>query len=213
MIPHSTTSNIQKFFLQLRDRFFIKSKGFLLFFREIFSNPLAIGAACPSSKRLARAMAKQVPVGTLGTIVELGPGTGVVTQVLLDHGIRPEKLVVIEKADAFVRHLIDRFPQLSVIKGDAKNVKDLLASHTNIRVVVSSLPLRSLPANIVESILTAIDEILPDGGLFIQFTYYYGATGVSFPKTFQRIHSEYVLLNFPPARVDVFYHTVRAATP
>lgn len=204
MIPHSKPHFMQKFFLQLKTFFVVKFNGLLLFFRELFSNPLVMGAAWPSSNRLARAMAKQVPLESSGMIVELGPGTGVVTRALLEHGVKIEKLVAIEQSGAFVKHLTRRFAKLKVIEGDAKNLRRLLTDYSNIHVIVSSLPLRSLPEDTVKSILEAIDNVLPDGGLFIQFTYYYGKAVLSLPKTFQRVYSEYVLLNFPPARVDVF---------
>ncbi len=186
----------------------IKCKGLWLFFRELFSNPMVMGAAFPSSKRLACAMARQVPLQSLGTVVELGPGTGVVTQALLEHGVNIKKLVAIEQSNAFVKHLMRRFSQLRVIEGDAQNLIGLLADCSDINVIVSSLPLRSLPENMVKNILAAIDKALPESGLFIQFTYYYGKTALPLPQTFQRIYSEYVLLNFPPARVDVFVKQV-----
>lgn len=195
---------MQRIFLRLKTFFVVKFNGLLLFFRELFSNPMVLGAAWPSSKRLAQTMAKQVTVTSSGTLVELGPGTGVVTQALLEHGVDLERLIAIEQSGAFVKHLQRRFPLLKIVNGDAQNLSDLLANYSDINVVVSSLPLRSLPDSTVKNILQAIDKVLPDGGLFIQFTYYYGATILSLPKTFQRIHAEYVFLNFPPARVDVF---------
>lgn len=204
MISRPKTHFMQKIFLQIKTFFVVKFNGLLLFFRELFSNPLVMGAAWPSSNRLARAMARQVPVESSGMILELGPGTGVVTQALLEHGIEMEKLVAIEQSGAFVKHLSRRFAKLKVIEGDAKNLSSLLTGHSNINVIVSSLPLRSLPEDTVKNILQAIDNVLPEGGLFIQFTYYYGKAVLPLPKTFQRVYSEYVLLNFPPARVDVF---------
>lgn len=192
--------------LKLKKIFIVNFRGLFVFFREICSNPTRMGAALPSSNRLAKTMAKQVPLGSIGTIVELGPGTGVVTQALLDHGIEPEKLVLIEKSEPLTKHLKRRFSKLKIIAGDAQDLDHLLEAYHDVTIIVSSLPLRSLPEKIVKKALHAIEKKLAHGGLYIQFSYYQGATTPHFPKTFQRIYSERVFLNFPPARIDVFYH-------
>jgi phosphatidylethanolamine/phosphatidyl-N-methylethanolamine N-methyltransferase len=205
MIFH--TQHAKKFFLKFKNFFILKFHGLFVFSREIFSNPTAMGAALPSSNRLARAIAKQIPFDTPGTIVELGPGTGVVTQALLDHGIHPNALVLIEKSEALANHLTKRFSGVHIIAGDAQYLNELLKKYDNINIVVSSLPLRSLPEAVVKNAIDAIDKKLAHGGLFIQFTYYQGSKPMPLPKTFQHIYSEHVVLNFPPAQIHVFSHT------
>lgn len=194
----------QKFFLTCKNFCAIKLKGLLVFFREIFSNPKAMGTALPSSKKLANTLAKQIPSTATGTIVELGPGTGVVTKALLDHGIKPEKLILIEKSNAFVKHLSRRFSSITIIEGDAQQLNQLLEPYQPIQVIISCLPLRLLPASVVKNILQAIEKTLIDKGLLIQFTYHHGKANLPLSKHFQLVHSERVFLNFPPARVDVF---------
>ena len=70
--------------------------GFFIFLKEMIANPAAIGAACPSTKQLARHLAGQVPLHYPGLIVELGGGTGAVTAALLEHAIPSENIIVIE---------------------------------------------------------------------------------------------------------------------
>ena len=60
-----------------------------LFAREMFSRPATVGAIGPSSGRLARSVASRVPCLGDGLVVELGGGTGAVTQALLQRGIAP----------------------------------------------------------------------------------------------------------------------------
>lgn len=182
----------------------IRLKGLLLFFREIFSNPVTMGAAYPSSSKLAAAMAKQVPLSDDGFIVELGPGTGVITKALLENGIKPENLILIERSSGFVKHLQEHFQKVKVIEGDAQDLDKLLDAHRSVPVVISSLPLKALPKGVVENILQSIEKILTDGGLFIQFTYYHGKINLPLSKKFKYLYSKYVFLNFPPARIDVF---------
>jgi phospholipid N-methyltransferase len=182
-------------------------RGLLLFFREIFSSPITIGAAYPSSRKLADAIARQVPLGTVGSILELGPGTGVITKALLEYGIHPENLILIEKSKAFVQHLQENFPKITVIKGDAQNLTQLLGDATPVPIVISSLPLKALPKSTVKNILGAVEKVLLDGGLFIQFTYYHGKNKLPLSDNFKYLRSKYVFLNFPPARIDIFlYH-------
>ncbi|MHB8564056.1 MAG: hypothetical protein ACYDDA_08960, partial [Acidiferrobacteraceae bacterium] len=82
-----------------------------LFVKVLCSRPQTIGAPCPSSRRLANYMAAQAIASAKGTVVELGAGTGVVTQALLDRGLAAEKLIVVEQSPILAGHLRARFPQ------------------------------------------------------------------------------------------------------
>src|SRR5690349_7826555 len=92
------------------------------FIRSWLEKPLAIGAVTPSSRPLARAMASDVDPRSPGPIVELGPGTGPVTEALLDRGIEQERLVLVEFNPTFCQLLRARFPRATVIQGDAYNI-------------------------------------------------------------------------------------------
>jgi phospholipid N-methyltransferase len=180
------------------------NSGLPLFLREILTNPGAMGAACPSSKRLANKIAGQVPLSA-GLTLELGGGTGVVTSALLQRKILPKNLVVIERSAALAEHLQTRFPQLKILQGDASELTKLLGtSCLKANVVVSSLPLRSLPAKTVQSIGAQLENILVTGGLYIQFTYSLHRSPLIPSPHLQWLKSEYIWLNIPPARVEVF---------
>src|SRR6185369_8158951 len=58
--------------------------------------PLAVGAVTPSSKPLARTMAQYVDPDGDGPVIELGPGTGPITEALLEQGVDPARLVLVE---------------------------------------------------------------------------------------------------------------------
>lgn len=141
--------------------------------------------------------------GTL--VVELGAGTGVVTEALLARGIPPQRLIAIERSPALANLLRERFPEVRVVCGDAAELGTLLqdAGAEARRVnVVSSLPLRSLPPSQVRAILGEIAQVLRAGGHWIQYTYALAQRAV--PLGFQRCSSAFVWRNLPPARVDVF---------
>src|SRR5215510_13438512 len=98
------------------------------FIRCWMEKPLAIGAVMPSGKPLARAMAKCVDPKMEGPVIELGPGTGAVTAALVEQGIEPSRLVLVEFNPTFCRLLRTRYPEATVVQGDAYGIKRLLAS-------------------------------------------------------------------------------------
>src|SRR5258708_12969765 len=90
-----------------------------LFLQELVSSPREVGAILPSSKNLAVAMARWLPLDPNCHALELGPGTGVVTQALLDRGLREDHLIAIEQSPKMADHLPTRFPKANIITGHA----------------------------------------------------------------------------------------------
>src|SRR3546814_162706 len=104
---------------------YIKNIAPGIFIQEFITRPGTIGAICPSSRFLAKHMALEVPRADDGLVIELGGGTGVITQALLDQGVAPEKLMVIEYSNQFVQKLRTRFSNLNI---DRKSTR-LNSSH------------------------------------------------------------------------------------
>jgi phospholipid N-methyltransferase len=174
-----------------------------VFAREMLSQPAAVGAIWPSSCRLARSLASRVPLHGEGLVVELGGGTGAVTRALLQRGIAPGRLVVIERSAAFVRHLRARFPGTVVVQGDAAELEELLPPGSRIDAIVSSLPLRSLPAKKAAAVVAQWRALVADGGIVVQFTYDLGGSEYQPLQGFLQRWSHIVWANLPPARVQV----------
>lgn len=174
----------------------------VMLLNEIMRAPREIGAICPSSARLGDAMAS--PIGPDdGLVVELGGGTGVITESLLRSGIAPRKLVVIEKSATFASLLRRRFPHIEVIHADAADMPAVLRQ-VAVKAVVSCLPLRSLPDDVVARITGTWARSLAVGGRVIQFTYSPFAGSAWRDAGLTRIGSDIVWANLPPARVQVF---------
>ncbi len=145
----------------------------LTFVRSFLTAPLRTGAQWPSSRGLCRAMAAAVDPDTPGPMVELGPGTGVVTQALLERGVAAHRLVLIESNAAFCRLLEQRFPGVRVIADDAF-VLDEIARDLRLEplaAVVSSLPLLTQPPHRRIDLLGAALSRMHANGSFVQFTY------------------------------------------
>lgn len=179
--------------------------GFTLFVREIFTNPTTMGAAFPSSKKLADSLAEQVPLNKSGFIIELGAGTGVITRALLECGVSPKKLIVIELSATLAEHLHEEFPNILIIQGDARKLTGLLDTHYHpIHTIVSSLPLRSFSTETIKTIGEQLIDVLQPQGSFIQFTYNLFGKPLSPSDHFHLIHSKLIWQNLPPARVETF---------
>ena len=91
------------------------------FFRQWLKNPRTVAAISPSSRQLARQMMHQLPRHTR-RVIELGGGTGVFTKALLDHGVAPADLLVLELNEELHRHLQEEFPGALVVCGDASDL-------------------------------------------------------------------------------------------
>src|SRR5258708_6350736 len=98
-----------------------------LFFVRWLKAPHRIGAVAPSSRHLGRAMADQVLGAGPGPIIELGGGTGSVTRALLEVGIAPERLIVVERDEKLHRILPPHFPTRPLIRAAARHLPRRLA--------------------------------------------------------------------------------------
>jgi phosphatidylethanolamine/phosphatidyl-N-methylethanolamine N-methyltransferase len=180
-----------------------------LFLSRFIRHPLKVGAVLPSSQALAEAMADQVDVKRKGQVLELGAGTGIVTQALLEAGLPPEKLTILERDGKLHRLLERRFPGVHTLQGDAAELKSILDFHhvPKVHTVVSSLPLVSFNSALRQAILQQVFAVLPEDGTLIQYTY---SLSSPVPKRERRILGiegdalERVWKNVPPARIWKF---------
>jgi phosphatidylethanolamine/phosphatidyl-N-methylethanolamine N-methyltransferase len=172
------------------------------FLKSWFENPLKTGAVAPSGKALATRMAAAVDPVVQGPIVELGPGTGPVTQALLARGIAPERLFLVEYSKDFAKLLKQRFPQVTVIQGDAYDLPATLAEHIHepIAAIVSSLPLLTRPDRQRSALLQDAFNMMLPGSPFVQFTYM-NASPIPQEPGIEGVVSRRVWKNLPPARV------------
>ena len=176
------------------------------FLRSWIEKPLHVGAVMPSGRLLARTMAQYVDIKRDGPVVELGPGTGAITSALVARGVDQKRLVLVEYNPGFCALLRDRYPQATVVQGDAYALRDtlwkLLASPA--AAVVSGLPLVTKPMLTRLRLVRDAFALLAPGAPFVQFTY---AVVPPIPKSLPGVSteaSERIWMNLPPARVWVY---------
>jgi phosphatidylethanolamine/phosphatidyl-N-methylethanolamine N-methyltransferase len=174
------------------------------FLKRWVKNPLKTGALMPSSPFLARKMASYIDLTLEGPVIELGPGTGPITEAIIEAGIKEERLILIEFDKTFVQLLQQKFPKAKVIEGDAYAIAKTLAGHLTEKAaaVISGLPLVTKQDHeriaLVNEAFTLMQETAP----FIQFTY---APLSPLPeKLYKSEGSDPVWRNMPPARVFTY---------
>ena len=175
------------------------------FLRGMLSAPRTTGAISPSGRRLATVMAAQVDPSSPGPVVELGPGTGAFTQALIERGIAPERLLLIEFNSEFCDLLANRYPGVRIVEGDAYDVAGLVgeAGIAAPSAIVSGLPLLNRPMEARRALIKSALELGSPGMPYIQFTYGFGPP-VPAGQTHQLIGPRRVWFNFPPATVWVY---------
>jgi phosphatidylethanolamine/phosphatidyl-N-methylethanolamine N-methyltransferase len=176
------------------------------FLRSWIERPLSTGAVTPSGKILARAMARYVDPNSDGPVVELGPGTGPVTEALVEAGVDPARLVLLEFNPSFCRILKSRYPEATLVQGDAYSMRRLLQSllRQPAAAFVSGLPLITKPVKMRWRLIRDAFDLMLPGAPFVQFTY---SVASPLPRRiggFTAEASERIWMNIPPARVWVY---------
>jgi phosphatidylethanolamine/phosphatidyl-N-methylethanolamine N-methyltransferase len=176
------------------------------FLRSWIEKPLHMGAVMPSSKALARTMAQYVDPHSDAPVVELGPGTGAITNALIERGVDQKRLVLVEYNPGFCALLRERYPQARIVQGDAYSLRnslwDVMAAPAS--AVVSGLPLVTKPMRTRLKLIRDAFVALAPGAPFIQFTY---SVTPPIPKSLSGVRtqaSERIWMNLPPARVWVY---------
>jgi phosphatidylethanolamine/phosphatidyl-N-methylethanolamine N-methyltransferase len=176
------------------------------FLRSWIEKPLHMGAVMPSGRVLARTMAQYVDIKSTGPVVELGPGTGAITNALIERGVDQKRLVLVEYNPGFCALLRDRYPHAKVVQGDAYKLRDSLWNvlSSPASAVVSGLPLVTKPMLTRLKLIRDAFLALAPGAPFVQFTY---SVVPPIPKSLPGVSteaSERIWMNLPPARVWVY---------
>ena len=176
------------------------------FFKNWLHDPFQVASIVPSSRSLARLMATDLHAGA--RVVELGAGTGTLTQALIDRGVRASDLFLVENNDAFASILGKRFPGATIVHADAQTLNERLSTLAGVvDYVVSGLPIVWFDKDKKTRILDATFTLLKRGGALHQFTY------LGKPPVGRRIMNDLGLrarligmtvANFPPAFVYRF---------
>ena len=181
--------------------------GHLMFLGALVRSPRTVGAIMPSSASLARRMVREVEPAS--RVVELGPGTGVITREVLARNGEGGALLAVDVNRAFVDRLRRSWPGLDCVCASAEMLPLLAAERgwTHVDHIVSGLPFASLPASTTQLILDGVQQVLRVGGTFTTFQYlhaYRMSSAAAFRRDMSarlccRPSSQLVVRNVPPA--------------
>lgn len=176
------------------------------FFKGWMDKPKAVGSIFPTSSVTARRMASVIDVGSGLPVLELGPGTGVITRAILERGVEPHRLYCVEHSKNFVRDLRREFPGVNLIQGDAFGLHVALGERAGLTFdcVVSAVPLLNFSTERRVAFVNDVLSRIPSGRPVIQITY-----GPMSPVPVGRgdyvvEHFDFVIRNLPPAQLWIY---------
>jgi phosphatidylethanolamine/phosphatidyl-N-methylethanolamine N-methyltransferase len=174
-----------------------------LFFRQWLRSPKSMGSVLPSSRVLARAIAAEIAWQPGQYVVELGGGTGAITQGLIERGIPRDRIIVIELDGSLYSYLKDRLTGCTVIQGDATRLDEILARYEvgEIGTVLSGLPMVGMPEAFQRAIIEQSFKVMKPGSFMLQYSYSPIAPVPAAKFGITAKIARYVLWNFPPAAV------------
>ena len=178
-----------------------KKKSFI---QQFWKEKKMVGAMAPSSRFLAEKMLENIDFHSSKVLIELGPGTGVFTDKILEKMLPDAKLLVFELNDNFFNALKNRITDSRVILiHDSAEMIEKYLMENNLKeadAIVSSLPLANFPSELKDAILQVSHKSLKDSGVYIQFQYSLQSKKY-IQKFFPLVSIKFTPLNFPPAFV------------
>jgi phospholipid N-methyltransferase len=146
------------------------------FFKNFLKKPSEVGAILPSSRKLAEMMVSDIGLQNAEAVAELGPGTGVFTDVILEKVNPKTVFFTIERNKDIYDHFIENYPDVKCYNQCASEILDImkLEKVDKLNAVISGLPWAAFPSEAQHSILNAVVKALDDGGKFVTFAYLQG---------------------------------------
>lgn len=189
--------------LGIKNRLATKFDDEIRFIRGVMAQPKTVGAIMPTSARMAAKMASIIDTGSGLPVLELGPGTGVITKAILARGVKAENLVSIEYSTSFYEHLRQRYPGVNFINGDAFNIEETLAQYRGQKFdcVISGIPLLNFPMHLRVRLIESLLDLMPAGRPVVQFSYGPKSPVAKRPDVYRTEHFDFVMRNIPPAQI------------
>jgi phosphatidylethanolamine/phosphatidyl-N-methylethanolamine N-methyltransferase len=178
----------------------------LKFFKGWIDRPRAVGSIIPTSSVTARLMASIIDAKSGLPVLEVGPGTGVITKAILRRGVKPSDLYAVEYSHDFVKHLRRNYPDVNVIEGDGFNLDMTLGDKRDLvfDCVVSGVPLLNFPVARRIAYLESLLRRIPSGRPVVQLTY--GPKSPIPPGLgdYTVEHFHFIIRNIPPTQLWLY---------
>ncbi len=172
------------------------------FLRQFFKDRQMVGAVAPSTKFLAEKMLKHIDFDSAKIIVELGPGNGVFTEIMLQRMSPDAQLFVFELNEEFHKEVASKIsdPRAQIIHDSAENIDKYVKEAGTANAVVSSLPLMVFPEELRANVIKAAHTVLHEDGNYVQFQYSLQSKRY-LQSIFSKVNIQFTIRNLPPAFV------------
>lgn len=181
------------------------------FFKQFLLHPVQMGAVKASSPALAKEIVQLTRLKEKRVVVELGPGTGAITQEIVSSLSEKTTFFAVEINSALVQQFQKRFPDQTIYRADARELPLRLADQgiQSVDCIISGLPWAGFDHTLQKELLNVIYHALEPGGVFATYGYIHGPhlpAGKAFrtllDETFSTVEkSRVVWMNLPPAFV------------
>ncbi len=167
----------------------------ILFLKKYLKNPKSIGSVMPSSEFLAKAMFNSIKELDQTSVIEIGAGTGAITQHI--SSLNP---VLVEIDKEFCALLRQNYPHLDIVNSCA--LEQLKKIDERVGLVVS-IPLINNPFKV--SFIPLLNDLYGRGLLKWCVIFTYGLNDPLEQVNFEsKKRKRFVLQNIPPAHVWVY---------
>ena len=193
-------------------RFAEKFDDELKFFKGWIDKPKAVGSIVPTSSITARRMASIIDTTSGLPVLEVGPGTGVITRAILGRGVKPQNLYAVEYSHDFVRHLRRSYPGVNVIEGDAFDLDDDAWRRCAAWSSTASSPACRCSTFRCRSRVAYLEDLLdriPQGRPVVQLTYGPKSPVPPGLGDYTVEHFDFVLRNIPPTQLWIYRRAPR----
>lgn len=181
------------------------------FIKQFVSNPRSTGAIYPSSEKLCELVTDAAEIREALTLIELGSGTGVFTEKILEKKDPGAVFFAIEINPVFCEATRSRCPGATVYEDSAENARKYLELNGRgcCDCVVSSLPWTVFDYDTQDRLLDVMADVLRPGGVLLTFSYSASLLMPSARRFRSRLREKFssversrtVWSNFPPAFV------------
>jgi phosphatidylethanolamine/phosphatidyl-N-methylethanolamine N-methyltransferase len=195
-------------------------KETLIFLKEFLLNQGQIGGVRPSSKALSKMIAATITnEKSPKRVLEIGPGTGNITEEILKNLGKEDFLTLVEINPVFFK-ILQKKKEDWIKNGNCPHIEilnlDFLKHNPSneFDVVIAGVPFNNFPPEIILAFINKIKSILKSGGIFAYFEYlgarkikeFFGDKETSFylKEIYPfLIDEKKVLKNLPPAKINI----------
>lgn len=185
----------------------------LKFFTQFIINPARTGAVLPSSDGLCEYMTDLAGLNDVSTVIELGSGTGVITEKIMRKKAESTTFFALEINPAFVEATKNKCPDAIVYQSSAENVMKHLEMHgeSGCDRIISSLPWSTFKGETQQLILDSIYDVLKPGGIFLTYAYVLAVVAPAAWRFKKKLYAKFdkvetsriVWNNIPPAFIYI----------